>query len=631
MEKKEYLEKIANSEGEEKYQAILKYAWFLRQKEPLESAEQAKKVIKYARMHENTYLELKALAYLCYAYFYTSDMVETSRWVDKLEKISKKYDNNCARGTAYGMKSRIALNQCNTAEAMENALIALDYNLKDNNPKALTTSYFALGMIHLQREENTEAEHYLQLALQNAEETNNHAQYSIRVNIGNILFNEQKYDDALNEYLICLEYFKEQDMVSSMASVLLNIGLCHRFLKNYETGLEYMMQSYKLFENMKNPQKLGLAANAIANIYIMQSDWDNALKYLQKAERLAETHNFKSDLVSCYSNYVKYHENKEEYVEANNYLHKIQTLKDKINIENHQEKMSILETKYKTQIYRMKSAELNEKNKAVSNQNKQLHETLGNLQETYKKLQIEFQEVVNKLNSQDDLLSTQSRMAMMGELISAIAHQWKQPLNVIWVMAQAIGEAWEYEELDDEFMESQLKLIEEQVMYMSETVNDFRNYFNQDYTINFNVAKTIEKTIHLVSYITNKNGINLVSELDNKCSLTGNPNELSQVLINVFNNARDAIVDNEINDPYIKVVLSCDPEFITIKVFNKGKHIEPENLDKIFESYYTTKGKEGSGIGLSICRKIVKNKFGGHIIARNLDEGVEFEIKMPIL
>lgn len=187
----------------------------------------------------------------------------------------------------------------------------------------------------------------------------------------------------------------------------------------------------------------------------------------------------------------------------------------------------------------------------------------------------------------------------------------------------------QFEELDDEFMESQLKRIEEQVMYMSETVNDFRNCFNPDYVINFNVAESIDKSINLVSYITDKNRINLISELDDKCYLNGNPNDLSQVLINVLNNAMDAIAHNEVNDPYIKVVLSCDAEFITIKVFNNGKHIEPENLEKIFESYYTTKGKEGTGIGLSICRKIIENKFCGHIIARNLDKGVEFEITMP--
>lgn len=629
MGKNEYLEKIELSKGKEKFLTILKYAWFLRQKDPLESANQAKKVLDYAQKHEIKELEVKAITYLCYAYFYKSDLEETGKWIDKLEKVGKKYDNNSAIGTAYSMKSRISLNQGNTAEAMEDALIALDYNLKDNNPEVLTTSYFALGMIHLQREENTEAKHYLQLALQNAEEVNNHAQYSIRVNIGNILYNEQKYDAALKEYLICLEYFKKRDMVSSMASVLLNIGLCQKHSGDYESALANMMKSYNFFENMKNQQKLGYSANAIAEISIIQSDWENALTYLKKAEEISQENNFKMDLVSCYSNFVKYHEQREEHIEANKFLHKLLSLKDKINIENNLEKISILETQYKTEIYRLKSAELGEKNKAMNNQIKQLNKTLDKLQKANQNLQEKFQEVVYKLNMQDDLISSQSRMAMMGELISIIAHQWKQPLNVIWVMTQAIGDAWEYEELDDQFMESQLESIGKQVMYMSETVNDFRNYFNQDYIIKFKVADAVDKSINLVSYMTDKSGINLIKELEETCYLQGNPNELSQVLINLFNNARDEILQNEILDPYIKVNLSCDAEFITITVFNKGKQIDPENLEKIFEAFYSTKGERGTGIGLSICRKIIENKFGGEIIARNLDDGVEFAITIP--
>jgi signal transduction histidine kinase len=629
MEEKEYLDKIANSEGIEKFQTILMYAWYLRQKDPLESAKQAKKAIEYARIHKNSDMELKSLTYICYAYFYASDMEKTSKWIDRLEKKGKKYANYSAIGTAYGMKSRISLHQGNTAEAMENALIALDYNLKENNPKVLTTSYFALGMIHLKREENTEAKHYLQLALQIAEKSNNHTQYSVRVNIGNILYNEQKFEDALKEYIICLHYFMDSDMVNSTASVLLNVGLCHRHLGNYETALENMMKSYKFYETMKNLPKLGFAANAIAEINILQSDWDNALIYLKKAEKIAEENNFKSDLVSCYSTYVKFHEEKEEFLEANKYLHKLLTLKDKINIENYQEKMINLETKYKTQIYRSKSTELDEKNKTMDNQIKELNRTLENSQRTYQDLQNKFQVTLDQLNTQGDLLSSQSRLAMMGEMISAIAHQWNQPLSVIWIMAQAIGEAWEFEELDSEFLQNQLDRIGEQIMYMSETVNDFRNFFKSDYVSDFNVAETVEKSIKLVSYIFDKKNIKIIKCLNQNCHISGNPNELVQVLVNIFNNAKDAILRTNPVESFIKIDLSCNNEIIAIKIFNSGEKINSEVLEKIFEPYFTTRGKEGTGIGLYICRNIIENKFKGKIGAHNLNEGVEFMITIP--
>jgi signal transduction histidine kinase len=277
----------------------------------------------------------------------------------------------------------------------------------------------------------------------------------------------------------------------------------------------------------------------------------------------------------------------------------------------------------------LKSAELDQKNQAMNNQVTELNKTLENLQDTYQNLQKEFQETVIKLNTQGDLLSTQSRMAMMGEMISAIAHQWKQPLNVIWVLAQAIGDAWEFEELDDEFMQNQLKLIGEQVMYMSDTVNDFRNFFKQDYLRDFMVSDTIKKSINLVTYMLDKNRIKLIKDFDNNCQLSGNPNELSQVLINVINNARDAILRTEVIEPQIRVSLSCDDELVKIIIYNNAERIEPEKLEKIFEPYYTTRGEEGTGIGLSICRQIIENKFNGRIWASNKSDGVEFEINIP--
>jgi signal transduction histidine kinase len=631
MERKEHLDKIANSDGEEKYLAIIKYAWFLRQKDPLESAKQAKIVLKYARAQKKINFEFSALTYLCYAHFYHSDLEEAGRWADELEKTGKKYDNTRARGSAYSMKARIALQQNNTSDALESMLVALDYYLQTNSTEDLISCYNALGMIHIDRDEMTDAEHYLQLALRKAEETNARAQHSIRVNISNLLYRQQKFEESLNINIKSLDYFREQGMSSSMATVLLNMGLCHRFLGDNEAALENMKKSYKLCKEINDPKDLGLVANAMAKVYILRSDWDNAQKYLEEGMKLAEENNLKINIASNYSAYTEYHEKRGEFELANKYLHKIVAIKEEIDKENNQEKISILETQYKTQIYRMKSAELDKKNQAMNNQVTELNKTLENLQKTYQTLQGEFQEAVNKLNTQGDLLSTQSRMAVMGEMISAIAHQWKQPLNVIWVLAQAIGEAWEFEELDDEFLESQLKRIGEQVMYMSETVDDFRNFFKQDYVRDFKVAETIEKSINLVSYMINKNEIKLIKELDEKCHLNGNPNELSQVIINIINNAREAILRGKIIVPEIRIRMNCHKERINITIYNKGNHIKAENLEKIFEPYYTTRGKEGTGLGLQICRQIIENKYNGTIIANNCDGGVEFVIEMPKL
>ena len=629
MERKEHLDKIAESEGEEKYQAILKYAWFLRQKDPLECAKQAKIVLKHARTEKNIDFEFSALNYLCYAYFYYSDLEETGKWADELEKSGKKHSNSRATGSAYSMKARIALQQNNTSEAMENILVALDYYLKVNSARDLISSYNALGMIHLEREESTDAEHYLQLALQKAEETDNLAQHTIRVNISNLLYKQLKFEESLKINLKSLKYFREHDMGSSIATVLLNMGLSQRYLGNIEAALENIEESYKIYKEINNPRDLGLATIGIADIYIQKKDWNNALKYLEEAVKLAEENNLKINLASCYLTYAEYHEMRGEFAEANKYLHKLVEIKEEINKENNQEKISILETQYKTQIYRMKSAELDKKNQTMNNQVTELNKTLANLQETYKSLQEEFQKAVNKLNAQDDLLSTQSRMSLMGGMISAIAHQWKQPLNVIWVLVQAIDDSWRFDELTEEFMDNQVKQIGDQVHYMSETVNDFSKFFKPDYVQEYSVEETIEKALKLLAYMLKSSGINLVKELEGNCRLSGNPNELSQVIINIINNAREAILRDKIIAPEIRVKMNCNKERISITIYNKGNHIKPEILEKIFEPYFTTRGKEGTGIGLQICRQIIENKYNGTINASNCDGGVEFVMEMP--
>ena len=629
MERKVHLDKIANSEGKEKHQAILKYAWFLRQKEPMESAKQAKIVLKYARAEKNIDFEFSALNYLCYAHFYHSDMEETGKWIEELKKMGSKNNNPRATGSSYSMKARIALQQNNPTEALENMLVALDYFLKENLAPDLISCYNALGMIHLEREENTEAEHYLQLALQKAEEIDSHAQTSIRVNISNLLYKQRKFAESLKINIKSLEHFRENNMDSSMATVLLNMGLCHRYLGDNEAALINLKKSYQLCKKINDPRELGLAANAIANVYILKSDWVNALKYLKEAVKLAEDNNLKINIASCYTNYAKYHETRGEFEEANTYLHKLVAIKEEINNENNQEKLSILETQYKTQIYRMKSVELDKKNQAMNNQLTELNKTLEHLQQTYQTLQGEFQEAVNKLNTQDDLLSTQSRMSLMGGMISAIAHQWKQPLNVIWVLVQAIEDSWQFDELTEEFMDNQVKQIGDQVSYMAETVNDFSKFFKPDYVQEYSVAETIEKALKLLAYTLKSSGISLIKELEGNCRLSGNPNELSQVIINIINNAREAIMRDKIRAPEIRVRMNCNKERFNITIYNKGNHINPENLEKIFEPYFTTRGKEGTGIGLQICRQIIENKYNGTIKANNCECGVEFVIEMP--
>lgn len=628
MERKVFLDKIAASEGIERYNAILKYSWYLRQIDPEESAKQAGIVLDYALEHEDVNLEFSALTYLSYAHFYNSDFEKAEYWSDRLITLGEKKNLPLGIGSGYNMKSRLAIQQDNPSLALEYLLKALDIYLANNSKQELLSCYNGLGIIHISNDELDEAYHYLQLALKLAEEMKSPARHSILVNISNVLYYQEKYQESLDVNLQSLEYFNEQDMNNSAATCLQNIGKCYSHLGQYAEGIAYLQKSYRIIKEINDPFEISKLSNIIGDVYIMQGDYEAALKYLQEAEELATENDLKLILENNYNIFSSYYDKLGDYKSANQYLIKLLDLNKLIAKESHKRELNELETKYKTQIYKLKNVELDMKNQVMNNQISELNKSQEKLQNTYKELQDEFQRVLTKMNTQDDLLSSQSRMAVMGGMISTIAHQWKQPLNAIWLLAQGIGDAWDFDEIDDEFMSNQLKLIEDQVIYMSETVNDFRNFFKEDYQKEFSVSQVIEKSLGLLSYSIKDKGIKVETELSDSCHLSGNPNELMQVLINIINNAKDAIISNNVVNPQIRISLECDPEKVIVIVYNTGSRIAEHKLEKVFEPYYTTRGKEGTGIGLSICRQIIENKYNGTITAKNCDGGVEFVIEI---
>lgn len=379
---------------------------------------------------------------------------------------------------------------------------------------------------------------------------------------------------------------------------------------------------------MNIPENLADTSVTISELLLFMGKTHESLTYLEEAEKVAMANDLVDMQLKVFNVYSQYYQKIKDYPKAIEYLNKYIKKNKENQLRINEEKIAVLEAKYKTEIYKYKNKDLSKKNKAMQKQIRDLSGSLNELQQTHEKLKTEFQENAEKINKQDSLISSQARMAVMGEMISAIAHQWKQPLNVIWLLAQAIGDAWDYKEIDDEFMENQLSLIEDQVKYMNNTITDFRNFFKQDYYTEFNIADTVKKAVTLVRYILDKENIAIIEDIDNSCTISGNPNELNQVIINIINNAKDAILSSNTKNPEIKISLNCSDDDIQLKIYNNGEKIKQDHLSKIFEPYFTTKEKTGTGIGLHICKKIIEHKFKGNISVRNTETGVEFKITM---
>lgn len=223
----------------------------------------------------------------------------------------------------------------------------------------------------------------------------------------------------------------------------------------------------------------------------------------------------------------------------------------------------------------------------------------------------------NRLKEHEQLLIQQSKLASMGEMIANIAHQWRQPLSIISTSATGIKIQKEMGILDNPSEIKSLDCINENAQYLSNTIEDFRDFFKKSKTKNFvNLDNLLEKTLKLIlSRLKNKeitivkNNLNIEFETYER--------EMIQVFMNIINNSIDAL-ENKNYDKFIFFESQKFEDKIIIKIKDNAGGIEENILDRIFEPYFTTKeSKQGTGIGLYMCNEIIVKHLDGKILVSN--------------
>ncbi len=225
-----------------------------------------------------------------------------------------------------------------------------------------------------------------------------------------------------------------------------------------------------------------------------------------------------------------------------------------------------------------------------------------------------------KSRKRERFLAEQSKLASMGEMIGNIAHQWRQPLSAITTSTSAAQIKKELGILDEDELDKLFLQIIQKANFLSETIDDFRNFFKVDKEkINFNILDIVENVKSIVHSMYQNNDIELIqSEVFLDINYYGFPNELSQVLLNLLNNARDVLLGKDIKDKKVKIEIEKISNKIIIKVFDNGGGVPLPIIDKIFEPYFTTKHQtQGTGIGLYMSREIIKNHFYGELHIEN--------------
>ncbi|NPA55909.1 MAG: HAMP domain-containing protein [Epsilonproteobacteria bacterium] len=256
------------------------------------------------------------------------------------------------------------------------------------------------------------------------------------------------------------------------------------------------------------------------------------------------------------------------------------------------------------------------------------------LQEVNKNLQKIVEEKVKELRQKDQALVQQSKMAAMGEMIGAIAHQWRQPLNSLAINIQMLEDMADNDELTPEVLHDFIDKNMQTIEFMSNTIDDFRNFFRKDKeAVRFNVKEAIEKTINLQRAQLSNHNIEVITDLQDGYT-KGFKNEFMQVILNLISNAKDAIEEYRAktnNNFKGKIYIQTKPkdDKILIIMRDNGGGIEPEVANRIFEPYFTTKDEgKGTGMGLYMVREII-NRMNGSIKVSNAQDGAEFIIELP--
>ena len=232
----------------------------------------------------------------------------------------------------------------------------------------------------------------------------------------------------------------------------------------------------------------------------------------------------------------------------------------------------------------------------------------------------------------DQFILEQAKFASLGEMIEQIAHQWRQPLNNIGLINQDIYFKKILGTLTDEEFERFHSQIDTSIDYLSNTINDFRDYnkANKEKEM-YLVSDAITTVLHITEATLTYHKINVTLKLDNNLKVHNMKSEFFQVLINILNNAKDALIDNNIEEKKIEIHLTRHYKNALLTVLDNGGGIPQENLSKIFDSYFTTKeNSHGTGIGLYMSQNIIQQHMNGNIEVHNKNDGACFKITLPL-
>ena len=238
--------------------------------------------------------------------------------------------------------------------------------------------------------------------------------------------------------------------------------------------------------------------------------------------------------------------------------------------------------------------------------------------------------VVEALREQEQMLLQQSRLAAMGEMVNNIAHQWRQPLNVLGLRVQQMRLVYDVGSFSKEYLDASVTKSMGLINHMSQTIDDFRNFFKPDKEkVEFTLHEAVTRAVALVEDGFKSQQIGIDIHAGANPAVFGFANEYSQVLLNILMNARDAFLERHPDCAMVTITITGEDGRGIVTISDNAGGIPEEIIGKIFEPYFTTKGPDkGTGVGLFMSKNIIEKNMNGRLTVRNTAEGAEFRIEV---
>ncbi len=238
------------------------------------------------------------------------------------------------------------------------------------------------------------------------------------------------------------------------------------------------------------------------------------------------------------------------------------------------------------------------------------------------------QEEVEKSRQKDRQLLQQSRLAQMGEMLSMIAHQWRQPLSAISAVSGTIKLKAQLGKLDKEKAMEYAGMIGKYAQHLSSTIDDFRDFFkSKKEKKRASFDELVNSVMNIVEVSIRNKNITIEKDLNQKDMFLSYPNELKQVILNLVKNAEDVLIEKDIKDPKICIKTYKNGDKYILEVKDNAGGISEDILDKIFDPYFSTKSKkDGTGLGLYMSKIIIEEHCRGKLTAKNGQDGAVFII-----